>query len=236
MKALLKKKEETGFELEDIEIPEPEDDQVLVKVHSVAICGSDLKLYKWTPWCRNVVKSLPFIPGHEGAGEVVKTGRAVQGMSAGAHGNSTDMKTLRLNGVLMGEIGLEAAIAGYSGVPLVMVSGDSRAWDEAGSLLNDFEGACVKQAAGRSGALCLPPEQTSKIIRERAASAVARAGDFNPYQLKPPYKIEIEFYEDSSASKASNIEGVARRGSRRIAMEGNDLPLLWESFLAKYTA
>jgi threonine 3-dehydrogenase len=83
MKALVKTREEEGFDLQDIPVPEPKDDEVLVKLASVAICGSDLKLYKWTPWCRNVVKSLPFIPGHEGAGEVVKAGGAVTDMSEG---------------------------------------------------------------------------------------------------------------------------------------------------------
>jgi len=83
LKALVKNGEEEGFDLEDIAVPEPGDNDVLVKLHSVAICGSDLKLYKWTPWCKNVVKSLPFIPGHEGAGEVIEVGKDVRGISIG---------------------------------------------------------------------------------------------------------------------------------------------------------
>jgi len=83
MKALVKIREQEGFDLQDVETPEPADEEVLVKLNSVAICGSDLKLYKWTPWCKNVVRSLPFIPGHEGAGEVVKKGRAVKGIREG---------------------------------------------------------------------------------------------------------------------------------------------------------
>ncbi len=83
MKALVKNREEEGFDLQDVEVPEPGDEEVLVKLSSVAICGSDLKLYMWTPWCKNVVRSLPFIPGHEGAGEVVKAGKAVTGIREG---------------------------------------------------------------------------------------------------------------------------------------------------------
>jgi threonine 3-dehydrogenase len=83
MKAILKKDENVGFVLEERATPEPQEGEVLVKVASAAICGSDLKIYKWDPWCRNVVRSLPFIPGHEGAGEVVAVGRGVQGLKPG---------------------------------------------------------------------------------------------------------------------------------------------------------
>ena len=49
-------------------MPEPKEKEILVKVKAAAICGSDIKFYKWTPWCKNVVGSLPFIPGHECSG------------------------------------------------------------------------------------------------------------------------------------------------------------------------
>jgi threonine 3-dehydrogenase len=83
MKALEKKDERKGFYIDDIPVPQPKDNEILVKVKTAAICGSDMKLYKWTPWCKNVIKSLPFIPGHEGAGEVVKVGTKVAGFKLG---------------------------------------------------------------------------------------------------------------------------------------------------------
>jgi len=152
-----------------------------------------------------------------------------------AHTYTLDMKALRLNGVLMGEIGLEAAMAGSVGVPLVMVSGDSVAMDETKALIGDFEGACVKYAAGESGALCLPLTETGAIIKNKAISALQRVKSFKPYRVSPPYSIEIEFYEEASAKKASMIEGVSRVGKTGIEMKGNNLPLLWENFLSTYT-
>jgi threonine 3-dehydrogenase len=83
MRALVKVKEEHGLSLERVPVPEPGEREVLVRVKAAAICGSDIKLYKWTPWCRNVVKSLPFIPGHEGAGEVAATGSGVRKFRVG---------------------------------------------------------------------------------------------------------------------------------------------------------
>jgi len=79
MKAIVKTREEVGFELLDVPLPKVGKNDVLIKVKAAAICGSDLKFYKWVPWCKNVIKSLPFIPGHECAGEVVEVGENVKG-------------------------------------------------------------------------------------------------------------------------------------------------------------
>ncbi len=148
------------------------------------------------------------------------------------HTYTLDMRALRLNGVLMGEIGLEAAIAGASNVPLVFLSGDDAAIGEAKALLGDVEGACVKYADG----LCLPPSKTSVIIRDKAASALKRLGDFKPYKVEPPFRIEIEFYDESSAAKAASVENVRKTDKLSVVMEGDELPLLWESFFSAYTA
>lgn len=83
MKAILKKKKAVGFDLEEMPVPEPKPKEVLVKVKAAAICGSDLKIYKWMPWCENVVKSLPIIAGHECAGEVMEVGKEVKEIQVG---------------------------------------------------------------------------------------------------------------------------------------------------------
>jgi len=83
MKAIVKTREEVGFELLDVPLPKVGKNDVLIKVKAAAICGSDLKFYKWVPWCKNVIKSLPFIPGHECAGEVVEVGENVKGIKVG---------------------------------------------------------------------------------------------------------------------------------------------------------
>ena len=46
MKAIVKTREEVGFELLDVPVPRVGDDDVLIKVKAAAICGSDLKFYK----------------------------------------------------------------------------------------------------------------------------------------------------------------------------------------------
>ncbi len=153
-----------------------------------------------------------------------------------AHTYNLDMKALRLNGVLMGEIGMEACIAGSRDVPLVLISGDDSAMREAQALIGDFEQACVKYGTGRESALCLPVSQTSKLIKRKVSAALGRLDNFIPYKAIPPYTVEIEFYEESSARRASSINGVNRRSDGVVEIEGNDLAYLWESFLHNYAS
>jgi L-iditol 2-dehydrogenase len=70
------------FEIQDVPVPSPKDNQVLCKIRAVAICGSDPEIVRgglagiWPP-------TYPFIPGHEWAGEVVAVGKDVIGLKPG---------------------------------------------------------------------------------------------------------------------------------------------------------
>lgn len=67
------------FEVQDVERPEPERGQALVRVESSTICGSDLKILHG----EYPATSYPHIPGHEWAGEVVEVGEGVKRLSPG---------------------------------------------------------------------------------------------------------------------------------------------------------
>jgi len=74
MRALRKETPTPGYSLDtEHPVPEPLGDEVLIKVDSVAICGSDIALYNWSEVAQ-VIAKVPFIPGHEAVGTVVKTG------------------------------------------------------------------------------------------------------------------------------------------------------------------
>lgn len=47
MKALVKQTEGPSYSYVDMDVPEPGDGEVLIKVDAVAICGSDIALYNW---------------------------------------------------------------------------------------------------------------------------------------------------------------------------------------------
>ena len=69
-------------EIQVKEIPSPKEDEVLVKVEYVGICGSDLHYYESGRIGDFIVKP-PFILGHEAAGIVVNTGEKVKHLKEG---------------------------------------------------------------------------------------------------------------------------------------------------------
>ena len=71
MLAVVKEKSAPGVTIKQIPIPQPADDEVLIKVKYASICGTDIAIYDWTPWAAGHIKP-PIVIGHEVVGEVVK--------------------------------------------------------------------------------------------------------------------------------------------------------------------
>lgn len=63
-----------GFSIEEITVHPPQDDEVLVQLKAAGICHTDWDSLSW---------GKPIIMGHEGAGIVVETGKAVKGFKKG---------------------------------------------------------------------------------------------------------------------------------------------------------
>ena len=88
------------------------------------------------------------------------------------HTWSDSVNNLWLNGRLVGEFGLNAALCGAFDVPVIMVSGDQAICAEASDLISGIEVAVVKQARGRYVAELLPLELSHQRVREAAARAI----------------------------------------------------------------
>ncbi len=70
------------MELTERDIPQPKDDEVLVKVEHVGVCGSDLHYFEAGGIGANIVKP-PFVLGHEAGGTVVEVGKKVTHLKVG---------------------------------------------------------------------------------------------------------------------------------------------------------
>lgn len=82
MRALVKHPDETGLRLEDIPIPPVGPDEVLIKVHTTGICGTDLHIYEWDDWARATIPA-PMTVGHEFSGYIDALGSNVSGFVEG---------------------------------------------------------------------------------------------------------------------------------------------------------
>lgn len=84
MYAWVKKQRGPGAELvNNVEMPEIGTRDVLAKVIASSICGTDLHIWQWDEWAQQRIKKVPFIPGHEVAGEVVEVGKEVTALQVG---------------------------------------------------------------------------------------------------------------------------------------------------------
>lgn len=71
-------------EFNDVPMPAMEDHEVLVRVHYVGVCGTDIELYTGDMnYIKRGLTTYPLIPGHEWAGEVVKIGPNTKGVEIG---------------------------------------------------------------------------------------------------------------------------------------------------------
>ena len=83
MKAIAKTRPAYGAEIIELAIPRPGPNELLVRVAACGICGSDLHIYQWELGAERIAERLPFVLGHEPAGEVVETGPGVSGFRRG---------------------------------------------------------------------------------------------------------------------------------------------------------
>lgn len=73
MKALVKSKKEPGLWLEEVPVPVPGKNEVLIKICRTAICGTDVHIYNWDSWARQTIP-VPMPIGHEFVGIIAKVG------------------------------------------------------------------------------------------------------------------------------------------------------------------
>ena len=148
--------------------------------------------------------------------------------------SSSRVANLWINNVLVGEYGLNAAVAGYYGVPVLMISGDQTACAQAVELLGPLETAVVKQARGRFAAECLTPPEAQEQIALSARRAVERLveGDSpDPYVVDTPVAMTIEFISSDQADRAARLPG-SRRAGLRLAFSSPDMIAAYASFRA----
>jgi D-amino peptidase len=140
-----------------------------------------------------------------------------------------------LNEVVMGEYGLNGALCGYFGAPVLMITGDQTACTQAVELLGELETVEVKQATSFQSAECLTPTVAQEMIQSAAARAVKRLGRGEaptPYKVAEPIKGIVEFRLVEMADSASRLPGAIRLDGTRIQFTAPDMPVAYKSFRA----
>lgn len=140
-----------------------------------------------------------------------------------------------LNDILMGEYGLNAALCGYFGTPVLMISGDQTTCAQAMELLGDLETAVVKLATSFQSAECLPPVVAQEMIQSAATKAVEKLKSGRrpkPFIVPEPVQLILEFRQVEMADSASRLPGASRLDGSRIAFTAPDMATAYKSFRA----
>jgi D-amino peptidase len=138
--------------------------------------------------------------------------------------SSATFGAVELNGTPIAESSINAAVAGWFGVPVVLVSGDDAAVGEVRQLLGDVEGAVVKRSIGFHAAATMTPEAGQALIRARAKAAITRLKDFKPHTLVTPVTIDITFKNYTPAEALALLPGVERRTAHAVRYQAKTVP------------
>lgn len=142
------------------------------------------------------------------------------------------VSAVRLSGKPVGEVGINAAVAGYYGVPVAMVTGDTSLEAEAKALLGDIEAVVVKEPTGRFSATSVHPSVARERIHEGAKRAVSRIGELEPFTLDPPVTLDLGVIHSSQMDRIVLIPGVERTGGRTMRYTHEDYITVFQTFLA----
>jgi D-amino peptidase len=131
--------------------------------------------------------------------------------------------SVKINGVEMPELGLNALIAGVHKVPVVFVSGDKAVCDQAKSLLGqNVVTVAVKDGIGKTAAMSMPLAKAHETIRTQVQSAVGKRKEMKVYTLKAPYVFEMSYFRTSQTEGPVLIPGVTMIDPKTVQFRTDD--------------
>jgi len=140
-------------------------------------------------------------------------------------------QNLRFNGRLVGETGINAALCGNWGVPVLLVTGDRAVCAEARELLGErLTTVEVKEGLGRFSARMQTPSRARELIEEGARQALSDLKAVAPYDPGRPCEIAIDFTTPDRLQEYANRQGVELTGPRSIVVRGDDWWTTWKGF------
>lgn len=139
----------------------------------------------------------------------------------------------RIDGRVVGELGINAMVADYFGVPVRLVTGDQVVAVEARERIAGVRVAEVKRSFSRYSAENLSPEESCSVIRDEAEACLQALPTSAPEPR--PLQIDLTFQLADMASMAEWIAGVERAGPRTITYLAEDGLQAYQKFFAILT-
>ncbi len=138
---------------------------------------------------------------------------------------------LRFNGVEVGETGINAALCGTWGCPVLLVTGDDATCAEAQELLGEgLVTVAVKQGLGRFSARNIAPLRARELIEAGAGEALRDLRAVQPYDPGQPCEIVVDFNASGVLERYEDRPGVELSGPRQLVSRADNWWNAWRQF------
>jgi D-amino peptidase len=131
---------------------------------------------------------------------------------------------VRCAGRSLGELGLNAALAGHSGVPAVLVSGDDSVAAEAAEIAPGMHAVVVKRALGARAAALLHPDEACERIERAVPQALADRDTIRPLRFDGPVLLEVDVLAPPMTERALLVPGVELKDGCTLRYSAPDFP------------
>jgi D-amino peptidase len=138
---------------------------------------------------------------------------------------------LSFNGTLVGETGINAALCGTWGCPVVLVTGDTAVCREATELLGEgLLTVAVKHGLGGKSARHVAPLRARQLIEDATREALADPGRVQPYDPGRPCEIRVEYKLTGVVEKLRRVPDLEIADERTIVARADDWWSAWQKF------
>jgi D-amino peptidase len=149
--------------------------------------------------------------------------------------SGTGWRNLSFNGTLVGETGINAALCGHWGCPVLMVTGDRAVCREGRALLGDgLTTVEVKQGLGRFSARHISPLRARAMIEQAATDALRNPGAVAPYDPGSPCEIRVELAVSEEVERYRHSPIVEVADGRTLVSRADNWWTAWSQFYATF--
>jgi D-amino peptidase len=142
--------------------------------------------------------------------------------------SSLGIQRILMNGKEVGEVETAAAVAGWFGVPVILLTGDQAAAEDLLAIVPEAETAVVKEGLGYYACVSLSAEAAQSLIAEKAQAAFRKIGTIPPYKIEGPVTIEVERTTRNTLSPSEPLlPQIERVDARTLRYRGEDFMEAW---------